>query len=216
MRPWSYSRLTTYEECPAQYRYCYVEKLPGIEKDPSTGAGRGTRVHKSAEDFLTGAASTFDRELSQQSTLLHALKARGAIPEKRIGVADDWSDVGYDSPTVMLRGSQDVYIIENKEVTVYDWKTGKVYDSHKDQMDFYAVLASCIAPEAERIITKLVYVDLGITTPKEYPADHIPPLKVLLKTRIQNAEADTILPVRPGPHCTWCDYSKRKGGPCKH
>ena len=43
---WSYSRWTTYEDCPARARYKFLDRLP----DPSgPGEDRGTALHKAAE-----------------------------------------------------------------------------------------------------------------------------------------------------------------------
>src|SRR5882757_8694805 len=47
LRPWSYSSLNTFENCPKQYYHRYILK----EREPDTEVSlHGQRVHKSLED----------------------------------------------------------------------------------------------------------------------------------------------------------------------
>jgi CRISPR/Cas system-associated exonuclease Cas4 (RecB family) len=39
-------------------------------------------------------------------------------------------------------------------------------------------------------------------------------LKDLWRGRVDLMQSDSLCAPKPGQHCNWCDYSKKKGGPC--
>jgi RecB family exonuclease len=217
MRPWSYSRLTTWEECPKQYQYSYVEKLPGSRPD-SPAASRGTQLHAKGEAYLKDELKLYPPEFQKVSGHAMALKRAGAKPEQKLAVREDWSPCDYKDEDVYLRAIIDIlYQDEEGVVHVQDWKTGQQYASHPDQISTYIAIAASHYPEATEYRGRLIYIDQGLITPPKITAkNRIAPIKLMLDGRIKNAEDDEIFPVRPGPACRWCDYSKKYGGPCPH
>lgn len=218
MRPWSYSRLTTYEDCPKQFWYSYVDKMEGF-RPPSPAADRGTRIHKAGEDYLAGTLKVYPPEYQKVAMHMMNLKSVNALPEVKVAVNDKWEIVDYKDPDAYLRGQIDVHYESPDKETVYveDFKTGQVYASHPDQMKTYVALAASMFPTAKYFVTRLVYIDQGmVTTPINTPVERVRPIKLMLDGRIKNAEEDTIFSVKPGSACKWCDYSKKYGGPCPH
>ena len=215
MRPWSYSRLSTYDDCPRQYQYKYVERMEG-HRPSSPAASRGSELHEKAEQYLLGTLKIYPPEFQRVSGHAMALKAKGAKSEQKLAVTDKWEPCDYEAPEVYLRGIIDVlYTDEDGTVHVQDWKTGQVYDSHPVQMDNYVAIAAAHYPDAPKYVTRLVYIDQGIVTPpKVTESVRVKPIRLMIDGRIKNAEEDTIYPTRSGQHCKWCDYSKRYGGPC--
>lgn len=218
MRPWSYSRLSTYEDCPKQYWYSYVENIPSF-RPPSPAAERGTKIHEAGEHYLLGKLHIYPPEFQKVSTHLMGLKSKKALPEMKMAVNDKWEAVDYRAPDAYFRGVIDVHYEtdEGKTVCIEDFKTGQIYDSHPKQMETYVAIAAAQYPEAERFITRLVYVDQGmVTPPKVTEAVRLKPIRMMMDGRIENAEADTIFPVKPSTNsCRWCNYSKKYGGPCQ-
>jgi len=76
-------------------------------------------------------------------------------------------------------------------------------------------VAAAHHPEATEYRTRLIYIDQGVVTPVKVtlPA-RLKPIRMMIDGEIKNAESDEIYPTRSGPHCKWCDYSKKYGGPC--
>ena len=216
MRPWSYSRLTTYEDCPKQYQYSYIENMPGYRPE-SPAASRGTQIHSEAEEYLRGLRPIYPPSLQRVSSHAMQLKSKKAQAELRVAVDEKWEPLDYTATSAYFRGIIDVCYTEENAVHIQDWKTGQIYDSHPKQMEVYVALAAAHFPEAEVFHTRLIYVDQGMVTPtKTTERDRIKPIRLLLDGRIKNAEEDEIFPVRAGSHCRWCDYSARYGGPCPH
>lgn len=215
MRPWSYSRLSTYETCPKQYQYYYVEKLPG-HRPESPAANRGVDLHEKADQYLKGVIKMYPPEFQRVATHLMSIKARGAKSEEKLAVKEDWSPCDYKDPDTYFRAIIDVLYTDEVEkvCNVEDHKTGQVYDSHAVQLSDYVAVVSAHYPDYE-YRTRLIYIDQGIVTkPKITPSARVKPIRLMLDGRIKNAEEDTIFPTRAGSHCKWCDYSSRYGGPC--
>jgi hypothetical protein len=215
MRPWSYSRLSTYDTCPKQYDYAYRQRLKGF-RPPSPAADRGSNIHEKGERYLKGELKMYPFEFQKVSTHLMVLKAKHAKSEEKLAVKEDWSPCDYDDPNTYFRAIIDVlYTEEPKICNIEDFKTGQVYDSHAIQLSDYVAVVAAHHPDYE-YRTRLIYVDQGIVTkPKITTADRVKPIRIMLDGRIKNAEDDTIFPTRAGPHCKWCDYSRRYGGPCQ-
>ena len=216
MRPWSYSRLSTYEDCPKSYWYSYVEGLPGF-RPPSPAANRGSDIHTAAEEYLKGVRKIYPPELQKVSAHAMLLKQKKAQSELKLAVTDKWEPCDYKDPNAYLRGIVDILYVEDKTVHVQDWKSGQVYPGHATQMENYVAITAAHFPEAETYVTRLVYIDQGIVTlPKHTAPARLKPIRMLMDGRIKNAEDDTIFPVQPGQACKWCNYSKKYGGPCQY
>lgn len=221
MRPWSYSRISCYEDCPKQYWYSYVENMEGF-RPPSVAADRGTNIHLAGEHYLLGKIKIYPPEFQKVSGHLMMLKARNAIPELKMAVDATWTACDYKAPEAYFRGIIDVHYEQDTEdgegtvVHIEDFKTGQVYDSHPKQMETYVALVAPHYPKAKTFLTRLIYIDQGVVTPpKAYNVERLKPIRMMLDGRIKNAEEDTIFPMKPSAQiCKWCDYSKRYGGPC--
>ncbi len=216
MRPWSYSRLTTWEECPRQYQYRYVEGRQG-SRPPSAAADRGTRIHKLAEDYLNGLIHIYPPELQKVSSHAMRLKTGKASPEGKVAVRKDWTLCDYEDPEAYFRAIIDVLMREDHILHVQDWKTGQVYPDHKDQLKLYVAIASIKHPDAKEFHPAAIYIDQGhVDRHPPVTADMVKPIRLLLEGRINNAESDDKFLPTPNSRCKWCDYSRRFGGPCEH
>ena len=215
-RPWSYSRLSCYEDCPKSYWYSYVEKMEGF-RPPSPAASRGSEIHEQCERYLLNELKIYPPTVQKVAGHLMLLKSKKAVPEMKMAVTDKWEPCDYKAPEAYLRGIIDVHYTEGESLHIQDFKTGQIYDSHPKQMELYVALLSAHYPEATHFITRLVYIDQGIVTPpKITEVARLKPIRMLMDGRIKNAEDDTIFPVQPGAGCKWCDYSKKYGGPCTY
>lgn len=214
MRPWSYSRLGTWEECPKQYWYGYIERIKGSRPE-NPAASRGTILHDQAEAYLKDELKIYPPEFQKVAGHTMMLKTKKAIPERKLAVTDKWEPCGYDAPEAYFRARIDVILPEGTIIGVEDWKTGQAYEDHPDQINTYVAVAAAHYPEATEFRGRLIYIDQGYVTPPKITAmASVKPIRMMLDGRIKNAEDDTIWPTRSGRHCKYCDYSSRHGGPC--
>jgi hypothetical protein len=196
--------------------YSYVENMPSF-KPENPAAYRGKEIHSQGEKYLLGEVHIYPVTYQKVATHIMGLKAKHAMPEMKMAVDVTWTAVDYEAPEAYFRGIIDVHYETDDGMTIHieDFKTGQVYPEHPKQMMDYVPLVAAQYPTAEKFVTRLIYIDQGVVTPpKVIEVERLKPIRLLLDGRIENAEADTIFPVKPGNACKWCDYSKRYGGPC--
>jgi hypothetical protein len=210
--PWSLSKLKTYEQCPAKYKYQHIDKLATPQ---GAAAARGTAIHQDIELFLLGTTPSLPDSLSIYHSWLTGLKGKEMYPEHKVGLGKDWTPIEFDSPDVWLRSVLDLKVLDGNEAYVYDWKTGKVYPDHVDQKTLYTITTFAEHPNLTQVTAMHVYVDLGKNTQVTYHRDQAEQMKQLWQMRINRLEGDTSFLPRPDYGCRWCQFSRAKGGPCR-
>lgn len=210
MIPWSYSKLSLYEKCPAQAKYRYVERRPS-PKHPA--AQRGTDAHQTMEDFLLGKSKILHEVVEPFRHVLKAVKRKDPFVEFKIAVNRNWQLVPWD--VSYGRSVIDSAYIEGNRVEIQEWKTGKMYDDHAEQRKLYLVFAGIQWPAAHDYHIQSYYFDLGKKKGLEMTKEELKDVRADFSARIQIMEGDDIMSPRPGHYCGWCAFSRYKGGPCK-
>jgi len=207
---WSYSRLSTWETCPAKAKYKFLEKLP--EPD-SAAAARGGAIHKLAEAYLNGDVKEVPPELFQVEGFLDDLK--GAKSELQLAFTNEWAPCSWFGPQVYCRVIFDAVKIDGTYGIIVDHKTGKKRpEEHKDQLRLYALAAFVQWPELEEVEAQIIYIDHGDRMRMMFHRRDLDELKVFWDDRAGKMLADDIFSPKPNPTCRWCAFGKSKGGPC--
>lgn len=213
----SYTKISMYMECPAKKRYKYDDRR-AVEQSPS--AARGTRYHSAIESYVAGDGTihvpteTEFPELGFYSSYLQRLRSLGAKAEYRFAIRRDWSPTVWDADDAWLIGVADVWIPTAPVAHVQDWKTGKIYDSHEKQGEFYATCLFSEVPEAYEVKATFIYTDLKQERNRTYHRDNIEALRQRWNARVERMERDTECAPTPSFSCRYCPFSKSKGGPC--
>jgi hypothetical protein len=211
----SYTKISMYMECPAKKRYKYDERR-AVEQSPS--AARGTRYHSAIEQSLGGDSTVPGTaefpELGFYSNYLARLRDNGAKAEYKFAITREWTPTLWESNDAWLIGVADVWIPTAPVAHVQDWKTGKIYDSHEKQGEFYATCLFSEVAEAYEVKATFIYTDLKKERNKTYHRNLLPELRQRWTARIERMERDTECAPTPSYGCKWCSFSKAKGGPC--
>lgn len=206
---WSYSSLSTYEECPAKWKYSYIDKL---ESPPSPAMERGTRLHSMCETVLNNHALETPAELNGIAAVLERLKANSAQSEKAWRLNSEWTPVAEKS---WVLGIIDVHFFKDGALHVYDFKSGKPYASHKKQLELYALIGLQTYPDVERVECGAIYIDTGkIGYRRTMERAEAPSMKEAWTERAMRLFADEELLPKRGSGCYWCNYKDIAGGPC--
>jgi hypothetical protein len=210
MKPtrWSYSSLSTYEECPAKWRYEYID---GIRPPPSPAMERGTMLHSMCEKVLNGEMET-PGELAQIGRVLERLKANEAKPERAWRLDSEWRPVDSGS---WLIGIIDVHFFKDGALHVYDFKSGRSYPSHSKQLELYSLIGLCTFPEVPRAEVGAIYIDTGkLQRRRTISRAEAPALLENWTGRARKMFADDELLATPGSGCYWCQHKDSMGGQC--
>ncbi len=223
---WSFSRYSTYRECPAKARYKFIEKL----KEPGSPAmDRGTEIHTKAEQYIRGNITRMPKELVPLDKEMRRLRAAYKVApasmqmEQTWAFTADWQHTRWDDWTgCALRIKVDLAEIGDDAVLVTDWKTGKFRDTkaveYLEQLELYALGALLWFPDVAEVHTRLAYIDEGLIHPAETNVTlrkELPKLQRTWQKRARPLLTDTRFSPTPSNACRWCHFRAGNGGPCR-
>jgi RecB family exonuclease len=207
---WSYSRYSTYTQCPKKAKYLYIDKL---KEESSEALEKGSRIHKEMEEYLA-LNMPVPRSADLFSELLMALKKEKATPEEMWGLTKEFKDCSPWDSNVWLRGKLDAYFVKGDKLTIIDFKTGKDRPKNMDQLELYAIMGFAKFPKVEVVEVQLWYLDSGTFQSHNYSTDQVDHLILQWRGRIEPYLKDETFRENPSRLCGWCGFSKGKGGPC--
>lgn len=210
---WSYSRFSQYQKCPASAKYKFLDKIP----DPGNDAmQRGNDIHKMAEDYVKGSIKKLPKELQLFKHEFEVLKNSNAVLEQTFAFTKDWNEtVWNDWQGCAVRIKTDAYCLDEDTLYIIDHKTGKERGGYEEQLELYALGGMLKFPHVNFVNTQLWYLDSGKPVEVTFPAKLMPKLRAGWDKKVKPMLNDTRFAPKPGNHCTWCPYSKKKNGPCK-
>jgi hypothetical protein len=211
---WSYSSLSTYKQCPAKWKFSYID---GISWPESAAMTRGSRMHLMAEEFVNGKVDRVHPEVQKIGPQLLMLKSQGAKTEATWLLKKDWTPTD-DPNEAWIKAIVDVhYMTPELVLHVIDYKSGQQYPDHREQLELYGLMGLLVEPAAKRVETAALYMDSGYEGMQSSIIR--PMISKMIEPWDQAANemmADEVYQPRPATHCRWCPYSKAKGGPCEY
>lgn len=232
---WSFSQWESYNSCPARWKYKSVLKLPTA--GPGPAAARGLLIHSTVEDYVAQRVGLEGLHKDVDLKYLPVLDAFRYHPngerhqEFRFSLTEDWKLAGNQMKAERgwcmmvldaVRVGDDFKGPHAKRETplvayVGEWKSGKPKDTHGDQRKLYALGALIHWPDVEKVEVTTYYLEdteqpqrLSVANTESAQTK----LKDLWKGRVDRMQGDRICAPKPGMHCNWCDFAKKKGGPC--
>lgn len=204
--------MGTYEQCPLKYKFRYIERIP--EKgEKSVAASRGITHHKAIEDFINIGAP-LPQTMSFYESFLSGLRGHG-VAEHKVALDSKWQVVAWDAEDVWLKAVLDYKVPQPPKLTIYDWKTGKIYPDHDDQKHLYAMIEFAEHPDVIEIDAIHMYVDLRKNTKKTYRREWVEAGRQKWQHRVDVMENDKGFIPNPTYGCRFCPYRKEVGGPCR-
>ncbi len=213
---WSYSSISTYESCPAKWKFSYIDGLP---YKPSAAMERGTRLHSDCERYVKGELQVMPWELNKVALRLEDLRMKKAQAEAVWLLDQDWANT---IRTPWIKAIIDVHWLESDGTVLQlrDYKSGREYPDHRSQLELYAVIGLCTFPEVKRAEYGAIYLDTGHVSNEGsvLRGDMLDKKREDWNNRAIRIFADNDYNPNPNPNpggaCSRCDYSKAKGGPC--
>lgn len=215
----SFSGLNMYGNCPASFKYKYIDELeaPQPLRNEAPALYRGLDVHQSMEDYINGDDKLHEA-LERHRPFMDLLRAKKATAEQEFCFDRDWADVPFDDRVHgRIRGKLDAVFIEDDVATLVELKTGRRYDIHQQQLELYCLATLLLYPEISKVDGMVFYVDGGIR-PIEISRARpmLLPMQHTWQRKMNACQPPQPYPVKPNWKCKFCPYSKRKEGPCEN
>ncbi len=207
-RHWTPSCIKTAEQCMARYFWRYELKIP---QGTSKALERGNKIHGQLENYLRGG--TLDT-LETWIPYLKKLRKAEAMPEEMWELNPNWTP--HLGRTPWGRMKTDAYVANQKRVTVVDFKTGRIYPEHKEQVELYALAATKRFTEVKNVVVELWYIDQEEITEKIYTRKKLEDLRPGWTDRIDKVLRAEEFPETPSEDaCRWCPANPKAGGKCE-
>jgi RecB family exonuclease len=230
---WSYSRLTTWEECPLK---CKLKNIDKIQEPDGPAKGRGIAIEGEVMDYIFGRAKTLPESCARFPEELAALRkiSNRLVIKKKLAFTREWKLCDYFGSDAWLRIEMDLFWEElipgqkkHWRVRVVDIKTGKIYEDKVDQVELYN-LCALLLDEPDDFVThspqtafsELYYLDQGETRDRAMVASDVAKAKSYWENRAVRMLADTAFQPTPSYRCKWCFFRKANkaegGGQCPY
>jgi len=229
----SYSQIDSFNTCPLQYRYRFIQRLP---VPPSAALSFGDIVHKALRDFYrqlkTGAKSKPETLLSAFETHWTPVGFASKAQENKMKkegqrmltafynankpftkpLAVEQPFIVKLSPTLKLGGRIDRIDLRGSTLEVTDYKTGKTADQKEAdkslQLTAYALAVTdpgLYGKKPDSVVLTFYFLDSGVKrTTQRTPAQ----LESVRQEIIVKAKeiSQSNFPPTPGVWCDFCDF----------
>ena len=171
-------------------------------------------MHTMAEDFVKGTIPFVPTEIVKIAVQLETYKSVGAHAEAVWLLDYKWTPTE-SNDEAWVKSIIDLHYPVKDVVYVKDYKSGQMYDDHREQLELYGIMALMKYPEAKRVETSALYMDTGYEGMEgSIIRAMIPKLVDKWHTSAVTMMEDNDYDPKPGTACRWCPYAKAKGGPC--
>jgi len=247
---WSYSVYTQYMKCPMSVMFDKIKRIRIVEP-PNPHFIKGNAVHDGAARYIltpNKALPALLRELKKKplpvkdipvlpptydllkgvEDRLKAFRALKAAAELEWAFTKDWLPTRWDNWTgAWLRVKTDVCAEDLTGaaplIQITDWKTGRLYDDHKQQRSLYALTGLQMVElglladgrKDVKLVVEHTYIDTAQSATEVFTMKDLKPLKREWLLRIKQMMNDTVYRAKPSAHaCRYCKFRKSAGGPC--
>lgn len=207
--PVSYSRLSTFEQCPAKFEALYVEKTCKDEGNPASREGQ--KVHEALAEYgqngkpmpqsLRRHQPLVDRLLSQEGEKLF---------EHQVALDCNRLQTGWFDKNVWLRAVLDVLVLNEDKAVVIDWKTGK-RKPDPTQLQLFAAVVMTVYPDVQQVRSAYVWLKDGSTDSAVAKRSQLESLWDGLNNRlgaVQEAVDIGYFEAKPSGLCRFCPARK--------
>lgn len=202
--PFSHTKLSTFNTCPMQFKFKYVDRLREESNDAMT---RGRSIHGDMEVYVK-------TQVTDNPALMEFLETDVGVKYKkiiatgdnraevRLGLDESFAKIPYGKEA-MVNCIIDFIYMEDGVVHLVDWKTGRV-PSEQDwsQLSMYALAFLKDAP----VTISYVYLDHGVENTRSFTQDDWAALRDEVATRINNIETCTDMARKITWKCKYCGF----------
>lgn len=233
--PYSFSKIDTYQKCPRKFFYHYIIKKPITTIQDTTALTFGDAVHSNIEMKLrnfknldkeiytskvgsvTNENYSYDRfkqftdkAIDIYNEIKNSLKTYSDAPfheiiEFKWALNKRYESIEFDNKEAILRGFMDLVFINDENIFIIDWKTGKNY-APKEQLEFYALAIDCFH-KFRKIYCVNIYLERDNKLSWNCIND-IDTVQEKFNNIIHIIENDTIYLCKPTKLCDWCQYKE--------
>lgn len=230
----SWSRLSTYMQCPRKFHLAYISKS-FREEEKSIHLVKGEQLHKQMEDYIlarNGAGTMplgFSPEVKQSLPYVDKLYTLfDAIhPEAQVACDINWDACEWFAKETAWRAIWDASALSANKCFIADWKSGKVYPYGDGfgQLHLSSVIALERWKALPEVTSAYVYLEHKVVTPikvtrepgqvdaKGKPVPHLSEVKAYFVQWFERVQMEKAWEPVANENCRYCQATRAQ---CKY
>lgn len=230
----SWSRLSTYMQCPRKFQLSYITKS-FREEEKSIHLVKGEQLHAQMEDYILARNGHkvmplgFSPEVKQSLPYVDKLFTLfDAIhPEAQVACDLEWKPAEWFGKNVAWRAIWDASALSPNKCFIADWKSGKVYPYGEGfgQLHLSSVIALERWPELPEVTSAYVYLEHKVVTPIKVarkagrttadgkPIHHLAEVKQYFVNWFEKVQMEKAWEPIPNDNCRYCQATRAQ---CKY
>lgn len=154
---WSYSALSTFQQCPRKYHRLKVVK--DVKEPVSTTILYGQELHKAAEEYVKNGKEIPEKFMFMKPFVDVFLTIDGErLCEHRMGLTKELTPCEFFAKDVWLRSVADLLILSGDTAYLIDYKTGKSQYADTKQLELMSLCVFQHFPQIKLVKGGLLFV----------------------------------------------------------
>lgn len=210
----SYSRLSTYENCPFKFKKQYIDKdYPDDSNNPAFV--RGNNLHGQCDDYVklkTGKTKKQEllcEEVKNVTPIIDKIISiyPNVYGEQKLALNSNFTACDWFSKATVYRAILDMLAINKESAVIIDFKSGKVrkYDNKSTgQLHLTACFIFALFPKVQQISTAYLFLDHKKTITKSFERSEYEGLKKTFMDMLRKVNTEKEWPRTKNRYCGWC------------
>src|SRR5574337_510733 len=226
----SWSRLSTYQQCPRKFHLQFITKS-FREEEKSIHLVKGEMLHKQLEDYVLAKNGQAPMPLGfspeVRSTIPYVDKLYelydALYPEAQVASTKDWKPTEWFGKDAGWRAIWDLTAIRPQTCFLGDYKSGKVYDYGEGfgQLHLSAVIGLNRFADVPEIKAAYVYIEHRKITPIKVtrepsdqldnngkPVPHLKQVQEHFDREFERVQMEKEWAPTPNENCKWCPATR--------
>lgn len=213
----SWSRLTTFQQCPLKFHLQFISKS-FKEEEKSVHLIKGEQLHKQLEDYVLAKNGQAPMPLGFSEEVKGALPYVDKLltlydsvhPEAQVACDLNWKPVEWFAKETAWRAIWDVIGLKPQTVFIGDYKSGKVYPygATYGQLHLSAVIALERFQETPEVNAAYIYIEHQKVHPVKVTRAELPKVRDHFESEFQRVQMEKTWDPTPNDNCRWCQATR--------
>jgi len=226
-KPYSVSKLGTYNQCPYKFKLNYIDKIK-VPFETNKALLKGSHIHKILENNFDYGTSFKTSYVYNQNHMLETFEIvrkfenselgdlfKQLIPisnlEENFAFNFDKELTKYRGDNTHFRGSADLYYVKDNKGFIFDYKSGKDKSKEEfgyDQACMYAIYMFIRYPNIDNVKAVFVFIEHNTTKSYIFTKDQLNAYLEYFKSKVNIIENDNTFKKKPSALCNWCSFKE--------